>query len=87
MEAPSIPAYHVALGALGLGSPIARFAAGTAVAGGLIYIAQPGVFFEGGAAKPWTLMTLGQSQNGVSPTAVPWYLVAILFGFGAATFL
>jgi hypothetical protein len=78
-----------ALSALGMGSPIGRFVGFTVLSGAILYISKcPPFFSADGSAKPWALLTLGKpGGKGVRSTAVPWYLVAVLIGFGMATFI
>lgn len=83
----SIGAIPNALSGLGMGTPLGRFIGFSLISGGLIYLAKPSVFFVDGRAKPWSLLTLGKKSSGVSPTAVPWYLVSVLIGFLGATFI
>jgi hypothetical protein len=80
---------QVALSALGMGSPAGRFLGVSLISAGLLYLIKPSPFFDiSGAARPWSVLTLGKpSQSGAAPTVVPFYLAALFAGFLAATFI
>lgn len=83
----SAPRLATALGALGLGSPLARFAGVSAITAGLLYLAKPALFFDaGGLPRPWSVIRLTNGA-GTNPTPVPFWLFSLFVGFLAATFI
>ena len=88
-SAPAAPPRVATIfGALGMGSPAARFVGVSAVTAGLLYLAKPSIFFDAaGNMRPWSVLSLGLAKNGVPPTIVPFWLASLFVGFLAATFI
>lgn len=64
--------------AVGLTTPITRFAASAVVAGGLTLVLKPSFAFDAqGNAYPWRLVDPNSKQG----TAIPWYFIPAAAGF------
>jgi len=87
-DEPSFTSWQHALIALGLNTPLRRFAGFTLLSGVLLYAIRPRPFFTAdGSARPWSLLTLGKKSGAVESTVVPWYFVPLFIGFLGASFL
>lgn len=79
------------LSALSLNAPWQRFLGIGAAVAVALYLVQPSPFFANGRAKPWSVLSLGASDeegdDGTPSTAVPFWMVALVAGFLGATFL
>jgi len=81
---PEQPAIKVGLASLGLGTPAARFVAGTALGVVLVWALRPQIAFTpDGQAKPLTLLVPPEQES----TPLPWYFLALIPGAIAGTFL
>lgn len=88
-SAPAGPSrFAIALGAVGMGSPVGRFVGISAITAGLLYISKPSMFFDAaGNARPWSVLSLGRAKGGVPATIAPFWLVSLFVGFIGATFI
>lgn len=72
------------LAAVGMGTPVRRFAGIGLASAGLFWLIKPSVFFTSGSGpRPWSLWA-GDGADGV---AVPWWMASVLIGTAAAVFL
>ncbi len=68
---------------LGLGHPLARFGAGTALGIALVWAIRPEIAFSGARPLPHTLL----AAPGEESTPLPWYFLAMLPGIAFAVFV
>lgn len=77
---------NLVIGTMGLVRPWQRFAAGAAIAGGVVYMTQPATMFDAqGNARPWNMMSFG--ETGSPSTAIPWWMPVVGTGALMATFI
>lgn len=73
-----------ALAQLGMGTPINRFAVGTAVGAIATWAIRPSsAYYQDGTAKPWSF-TAGPGEEG---TPLPWWALSVLPGVLFSVFL
>jgi hypothetical protein len=93
LAGPATPAggpsrFAVALGAVGMGSPVGRFVGISGITAGILYLAKPSMFFDAsGKARPWSVLSLGKDVGGVPATIAPFWVVSLFVGFIGATFI